>query len=355
MKKLLLTTLMMSALGTAAQAGSIGLDARADYEATTYNDAAKAAGNLSNYNRFNLQTLRVDYKGNFDEATSFRLRFRLNKGTSLATTNKRDSVNDAIDFAYVQRKLIPDLNLAVGKFATDIGGNEGLTSGADMYFTSAAYGEQNAFRYGTGAKLLYTFMDQEIDLMVSNQQTDAVNESSQFNQTREGSGLVYKGSFLDKSLSPILSWHRDSIQPSGATGAASRLREANYYAAGLKYDFAPLFVELDYLYDTWKDQSVQDETDKTTSAVATVGARLDNWVGKLKYESSEVETFSAASTSAKDKYNGYQVAAEYLSSSDKTLRYHVAYMSRDTKPATGDTRNTQSVYAGVRILADFLK
>jgi len=119
--------------------------------------------------------------------------------------------------------------------------------------------------------------------------------------------------------------------------------------------------ELDYLYDTMKDATVVNETNKTTSIVGTVGARMDNWVAKLKAESSEAEVFTAANTSGKNKYNGYQAAVEYLPANDKNFRYHVAYVTRDFKPDTAagaantDTQTTQTVFAGVRILADFLK
>jgi hypothetical protein len=366
MKRLLLTTIVASALGAAAQAGTISLDARTDYEANTYNDAALQ----KNSTRFNLQTLRLDYKGALSDATSFRLRYRFNNPSSKAnsstaalTFRAADSATSALDFAYVEQKLMDNMSVQVGKFNTDIGGIEGLTSGADLYFTSQAYGEQSPLRYATGAKLMYKMNDQEIDLMAVNQETDAFTNiggtTNSFSQNHEAYGIVYKGSFMDKALMPVVSWHTDKAQ---ATSAAGNDMENNYYSAGLKYDFAPIFVELDYLYDTMADRTVVGETNKTTSIVGTVGARMDNWVAKLKAESSEAESFSAAATSGKNKYNGYQAAVEYLPANDKNFRYHVAYVTRDAKPETGafgttstDTQTTQSVFAGVRILADFLK
>jgi hypothetical protein len=372
MKKLLLTTLVTTALGASAlAAGTISMDGRADYEANTFNDAA----NRNNNTRFNIQTLRVDAKGNLDEATQFRLRYRfnnptsgINAGTSARGYNQRDSVNRNLDFAYVQRKFMDNLSLQVGKFNTDIGGIEGMTSGPDLYFTSQAYQEQNEFRYATGAKLMFNFAENhEIDLMSTNQEVDVVDANpagagTSFGQNHETYGVVYKGSFMDKTLQPVLSWHNDKTQPTtasnplgGLNAATPRDVDANYYAAGLKWDFAPVFVEADYLYDTFKDLRQVGDTDKTTSIVATVGGRMDNWVGKLKYEHSEAEAFTAPGTSGKTKYDGYQAAVEYLPTNDKTFRYHVAYVSRDTKPETGDTQTTQTVFVGTRILADFLK
>ncbi len=375
MKRQILTTLVTTALGCAAFAGSLSLDSRADIENTNYNDAARAAGTTNvntgavtcaagsdcnhDFTRFNLQTLRLDGKGNFTDATSFRLRFRLNSGANLGTTNARDSLNSAIDFGYIQHNLMDGLSLQMGKFGTDIGGIEGMTSGADLYFTSQAYNEEQSLRYATGLKAIYAFADQEISAMVVNETVDADANGATaggFNQTRNAAGIVYKGAFMDKTLSPVLSYHEDNLQPTATTGTASFIDKKNTFAAiGFKYDWAPIFVEVDYHYNTYKNRTIMDETDKTNTVAGTLGYRMENFVAKLKAESSESEVFSAASTSTKPKYNGYQAAVEYLPTNDKNFRYHVAYVSRDTKPETGDTQTTQSVFVGTRLFADFLK
>lgn len=361
MRKQILTALVTTALGAGAFAGSLSMDARGDLENVTHNDAAKAAGGY-NYSRFNMQTLRLDGKGNFNEATSFRLRFRFNNG-ALATQNAKDSVNNAIDFAYLQHKVMDNLSFQMGKFATDIGGVEGMTAGPDLYLTSQAYSDEGALRYATGLKAMYTMEAQEIDLMVMNEQINAdandtttTTTSGGFNQTRNAAGIVYKGSFMDKMLMPVLSYHEDNLQPTTTNGASSFTdRKYTYASAGVKWEMAPVFVEVDYLYNTYKNKSILDETDKTTSAVATVGYKMENMVAKLKYEGSEAETFTAASTSGKLKYSGYQLALEYMPTNDKNFRYHAAYISRDTKPETGDTMTTQTAIVGFRLIADFLK
>jgi hypothetical protein len=255
-----------------------------------------------------------------------------------------------------------NLSLQMGKFTTDIGGIEGMTSGADLYFNSQAWTEENTIRYSTGLKAIYTMAEQEVDVMVVNEEVDASSNgvtttTGGFNQTRNAAGIVYKGSFMDKSLMPVVNYFEDNLQPTGGAGAANFTDKKNAFAlVGLKYDFSPVFVELDYHMNTYKNKSVMDETDKDNSFVGTVGYKAtDNIVAKLKYEASEVETFSAANTSAKTKYNGYQAAVEYLPTGDKNFRYHVAYVSRDTKPEVGDTRTTQTVFVGTRLLADFLK
>lgn len=351
MRKLLIAGLMTSAVAVAANAGSISFDSRADYEAKNYNDAS----NTRNYNKINMQTLRLDAKGNFNEDVSYRLRVRFNK--TATTMRTADSMDSTTDFAYIQHKVMEGLSLQFGKIGTEIGGFEGMTPGSDLYFTSAAYGtsadaQQGALRYATGAKIIYTVADQEFNLMTVNQQTDAVNTT--FSQTHEAMGVVYKGSFMDKTLLPYLSYFMDDVQ---GTAAGVIDKKYNYMTAGIKWDAKPVFVEVDYSINNYKNKSITDETDTTSSAVATVGYQLDNWVAKLKYEGSEVKTFTAANTSGKLTYTGMQLAAEYMPTADKNFRYHAAYMTRDTKSdaAGAQTMTEQTAIVGVKLYADFLK
>lgn len=361
MRKLLIAGLMTSAVAVAAHAGSISFDSRADYEAKNYNDAS----NTRNYNKMYMQTLRLDAKGNFDEATSYRLRVRFNKTATAMRT--ADSLNDSTDFAFIQHKVMDNLSFQLGKLGTEIGGFEGMTAGSDLYFLSQAYGEQTALRYATGAKIIYTVAGQELNFMTVNQQTDpaSANASStavNFDQTHNAMGLVYKGSFMDKALLPYVSYFMDDVQAVGTASSATPAvltkgtdKKYNYMTVGIKWDAKPVFVEADYSMNNYKNKSVMDETDTTNSIVATVGYQLDNWVAKLKYEGSEVKTFTAANTSTKATLTGMQLAAEYMPSGDKNFRYHVAYMTRDTKPETGDTQTSQTVIAGFKLYADFLK
>lgn len=359
MKKLLITALAAITLSATANAGSISLDARGDFEVNQYNDAAEAAAtNPRDNHRFLLHTLRLDSVGNLNESTSYRLRFRFNNG-ALGSRNTRDNLNSAIDFSYIQHRFMENFSVQLGKFGTDIGGIEGMTAGPDLYLTSEAYSEQSPLRYGTGIKGSYSIVDQEFAIMTTNQQTDADENGGTaggFNQDREAFGIVYKGNFMDKTLMPVLSYHEDNLQPTDTTGVAALAKKNTYSGAGLKFDMSPFFVEADYLYNVFGSRSVDDQDDKVTTAVATIGGRMmENFVLKAKYEYTEEETYTAGTTSGKDKINGYQLAFEYLPTGEKHFRYHVAYVQKDTKPETGDTRTSQQALAGVRIFHDFLK
>ncbi|MEZ0391488.1 MAG: hypothetical protein ACAH59_04685, partial [Pseudobdellovibrionaceae bacterium] len=279
----------------------------------------------------------------------------------------------------IQHNWMENLGFQIGKFGTDIGGIEGMTNSADLYLKSQAYGggtltttnalgtvsylETENYRYATGLKAMSKFAGNEISLMLLNQETPAVDGAGKFYQSRNGYGLVWKGEFLDQTLKPVLSWHQDNLQTQAnvpaVTMANTSDKKYDYYAAGLKYDWEPFFIELDYLYNTYLNRSTVDEADKTSSVVGTLGGRMENWVARLKVESSETEIFTGTGSSTKPKLMGYQAALEYLPTGDKSYRYHLAYVQKDQMPdlsgAGSDTQTVQQVFAGVRLFADFLK
>lgn len=365
MKKPLAIALFAIALSPAVHAGSISLDSRADFEANQFNDAAEnstagllgISGNPRDNHRFSLHSLRVDFKGELTEGTDFRLRQRLNR--SAVPVSERDQLNNSTDFAYIEHQWMENFETQIGKFNTDIGGIEGMTASPDLYFTSLSYKQQDPLRYATGLKGMFKFGDHELDVMTFNQQTDADENGTAanggFNQNREAYGAVLKGSFMDQALTPVLSMHEENLQGTDATGIAAAAKKYSFYAAAVKYEMAPIFIELDYLYNTFRDRTVVGETDKSSTLVGTLGYRMDNWVLKLKAETSEDETFTALNTSTKPDQNTYAAVVEYLPTNDKHFRYHLAYINRDVKPDAGDTLNQQQLLAGVRLFADFLK
>lgn len=386
MRKYLLLPLVAAVMGAQAQAGSISFDSRAELEVNQYNDSAETvpSGLKRDSHRFVLQTLRLDSKGNFTDDTSFRLRFRLNQSSTsgLGTQNAQDNLNSAIDYAFIQHKWMDGLAFQLGKFGTDIGGIEGMTSGADLYLTSYAYNgtrlrtnattgsvnyaETNPLRYATGAKLIYAIGDHELSAMVTNQETAAVDTSGTFYQTHDAYGLVLKGNFMDKALTPVLSYHEDNVQGTGQPGTGTATvagadKKYTFAAAGARYDMGLLFFELDYLYNTFKNRTTLDETDKTNTIVGTLGGRYDRYVFKLKADSSRPEIFTSTGTSITPTVMGYQAALEFLPTGDKNFRYHLVYIQRDVKgdvPGGGsvnDTQTQQQVLVGMRIFADFLK
>lgn len=363
MNKLILGSLVTLAVGSAAQAGSWSADLRADYNSTQYNEAARLSGtsptgsttDVRDNNRFTLQNLRLDGAGKFNDALTYRVRFRLNQPTY--TVRAADGLNNWVDFAFMQHKISDSFALQMGKFFTDVNGFEGMLSGADLYTTSEAYNETNRIRFATGLKAIYKLGDHEISAMAFNPGDDAAGTAADgtgtaFDQNRFGTGVVFKGNFMDKTLMPVLSYHEENLQQT-ATGAAER--KYTYMTAAVKYDMAPFFVEFDYHMNTYKGETSQEEKNTTTGPVVHAGYKVsDNMIAKIKYHMSEEKRFAGA-TESKATYTGTQLALEYMPTAEKNFRYHLAYTNVDKKPETGDTQKQTNVIAGVRVFHDFLK
>lgn len=377
MKKFLLASFVTTASVATANAGSISLDMRADYLSQTYNADAIAAGpSTVDNNKFYLQTGRVDFQGKLNDETSYRLRWRF-AGKDHATLQKRDNTFQDVDYAYISNKLNDMMTLTFGKFGGDIGGFEGANSGADMYFTSEAYngtsylggfsasgpktltGFTNLLYY-SGAKLAFTFADQEINIQGANVDTnngrlaaansgDHTNAAGKFDQNQALYAISYKGKFAD-NWTIRASYHTMKTEP--AVGLEGKI---DYMALGGQFQNESWLVQLDYLMNTYKETNAAETGTDTLSSIVATGKWMfmDNWTAVLKLAYS-MEKFDDT-TSADNKYTSGGLAFEYKPKKDDMYRYHIAYNNRTMAPDTGSDRNLQEVVVGTRILADFLK
>ncbi|MFM6928337.1 MAG: porin [Bdellovibrio sp.] len=382
MKKFLLASFVTTAAVATANAGSISLDMRADYLSQTYNSDAIAAGpSTVDNNKFYLQTGRVDFQGKLNDETSYRLRWRF-AGKDQATLQKRDNTFQDVDYAFIANKLNDFMTLTIGKFGGDIGGFEGANSGAEMYFTSEAYngtsylggfaatapksltGFTNLLYY-SGAKLAFTFADQEINIQGANVDTSNGRGASfatsggdhtttgvttgKFDQNQALYAISYKGKFAD-NWQVRASYHTMKTEP--AVGLDGKI---DYMAVGGQFQNESWLVQLDYLMNTYKETNAAETGTDTLSSIVATGKWMfhDNWTGILKVAYS-MEKFDDA-TSADNKYTSEGLAFEYKPKKDDMYRYHVAYNNRTMAPDQGSDRNLQEVIVGTRIMADFLK
>lgn len=368
MKRQLFLSLLVA--GT-AHAGSLELDARFDSDNTQYNDAAKTAG-AKDATNLTMQTGRLDYKGKVSDALSFRFRTRFNRASDstanagTAGVRGNDSLNATVDFASLTHKVMDNLSVTVGKTSTEVGGFEVATPGSDLYFKSQAYRDldygstvvaslSNSAAnpgsrglnvvYAGGVKAVYSIAGQDIGVMVANgPQTSA-------EQSKLMSGVVWKGSFLDKQLQTVVSYHATSFDQTNKPDL-----KANFLTAGLKWDAGAWFTSLDVSNFTYGKLS--DPNDDTTMSVVLLGGMkfMDNHAVKLMVESSQAKT--GAATQVNYKFMGYGLAYEYKPMADTNFRYHVAYTSRTA--SNGDISGYQDrienhVIFGAKLLADFLK
>jgi hypothetical protein len=343
MKKFLLSIATI-AMATSAYAGSLNLDARVDYNATTFNSEATAP----DFTKFYFKTGRLDYASKLNDETSFRVRWSFTKAQIPAV---RDSLPAGVELAYITQKFNDDFSVTFGKMASEIGGFEGLTSGADLYLTSEAYTRKNGnnvttagffgttdMLYLTGAKATYAFAGQSISLASYDAEVDVV-QGAALAQNFGVNGIVYRGAFMEKALQIIASYHESK---------ASDDNKNSWYAAGIKWDSSPITASVDYIVDQTKTAANDDKITSIVGKLAYTG--MEQWIPRLEVVSSEIDQ-----TSVKDKYMAYGLVAEYVPKKDETFRYHVAVNQVKESPDTGDDIERTEIVVGTRLLADFLK
>jgi outer membrane murein-binding lipoprotein Lpp len=368
MNKFAMILLAAVVSGTAAHAGSISFDGRADMISNDYDDKSSSADNV----QFKLDTVRLDAKGKLNDSVSYRLRPRFTKNR---TVSNRDGVGTDLDLAFITNKFNDSLSLTVGKFATDMGGIEGNTAGADLYLKTIANGTGHGIgdQYYTGAKLAYLIGDHEVALHIANQFVDASGfgndgTASKFNQNKFTTGLVFKGSLMEKHLTVVASYHTQdgAVRTTGTAvvppGTEDTKYKNTYMALGAKYDTDMFVVEGDYLMHTLGGYTVAYSATQAAKddMLATMqlgfAYKMDQWTPKIKLEST-TDTYASATTDTKVAYTGIQLAVEYKPVKEDNFRYHLAYLQREGKADTAGAlaQTDKNIILGTRIMADFLK
>jgi hypothetical protein len=373
MKKFFLAALATTTAVSAAHAGSLNFDARADYDSSTYTDS-----NLNDTNKFYFKTIRLDYQGKVNDDLSFRLRGAYNKDAT-TTAGAGDNSVTALEFAYIQHKM-GDFTLQAGKIGSEYGTFESQTSGADLYLTSQAYTKTGAWTptgatagsnalvgrylsttnllYVTGAKLAWNMTaDQNLSLVAFKTPTptalSAAAPASAATATGAAmEGLIYKGAFMDKSLKVMASYHMG-----GGVNSADKYELAS---AGVNWTFLPGWNgEVDYTTSSFK-ADVGGAKDQISSIIAKFAyTGWEQWTPRLEFVSSEekVETQGTASNNGTNKFMGYGAVVEYKPIADTNFRYHLAYSNITESPLQAGSKDAKvdQVTIGARLNADFLK
>lgn len=322
-------------------AGSVNFDFRFDSDSSSYNNAAKVAG-AKESSQFLMRTGRIDFKGNLKDNITYRLRWGVDHEVETAT-DKIDNVSTHVDYAYVQHQMTEKFALTLGKFASEIGSIEGNLSSPDIYMPSQAYKtiSSNNFLYVSGAKVTYSQMAHEVSAYLINQSQSETTE-----QTKMAYGLVYKGTFLDKTILPNIGHLSDEKQ-----GTTSNVKmTTTITSAGVKWDPKPYYVSFDYTVYAEKNISAVDVNDTMTTMLLDSGYDFEGVIPKFKYEKT-----TKKSGSSKEQYDGVVFGLEFKPYPDDIFRYHVMVTQMTVKPETGDSRFEQRFLLGTRIYGDFLK
>jgi hypothetical protein len=368
MKALLASLCVLAISATTHAASSLGYDFRGDFNSTNYNnDSALPPA----YQKFYLKTGRIYFKGQLNDRISYELRWGFYKPSDVAAgaNTQRDSLNSSVEYANVTDKMSDMFSLQVGKLNSELGGFEGATSGADLYMVSSNYAHNGAvgltgknlgINQGGEANLLYitgmkgdlSFMDQHVYLLYANNVGgDAIDQNSKFNQNRGLMGVIWKGSFMDKAITGLLSYHEVATQAVTVAPTDSGNKHM-FYSAGVKYEDAQMVGSLEYNGTEYKD-GLTGNKDTLYSVVGKYGYKFEQFIPRIELFSSE-EKVGIGATTGTNKIMGYGAVLEYKPTADN-FRYHVAYNTITTKPNAGNDQTRNEIVVGARLFGDWLK
>lgn len=335
--------------GSSVIAGGITFDSRYDSVSASYNGAALAAGS-KNSSSFQGSRLRLLFQSNINEELAGKV--RLNLLSANEAPNSEAKFSKYVDYAFLTHQIAEHIYITAGKVIALIGGREAIVNPGDYYFVSMSGGEilgrPLTSLWPVGAIIGGQFDNQKIELLVANTTSDDASTG----QTRSMLGVSYLGSFFEKSVQPILSYHADA--------ESENTQKRSYLAAGSKFIFSDFDLDLDYLvnqkgYKTW----IANSSKELTSLVLSLRYKYSPaWHFIFKGDSStdKIATSAGISPSFNDtKYSQLGVSAEYYPYADIKFRYHLAIIQKSTKPEAGERQSEQKIIAGLRLVHDFLK
>lgn len=344
--------LFASIFSAYANAGTMQLDLRADYNSSSYEKSAEA-----DTAKYYFKVGRFDFQGKATEDLLFRTRFAFNKNATTAVSGRPDSTQPYVELAYLTHKLTDDFSLSVGKLRPGVGGFEGDASSAEHYLTSVTYSRKGAngdltsnlygtadVLYMTGVKLTYNQGPHSFDL-VATDEPDSAKSGPVATHNTALLGALWKGSFMEKVLAVNVSYH--------TVNGAAKDDKFQLMAAGLQWTSSPFIAVVDYLYNDFSQDGTGNKDTLTTLIGKLTYTGFEQWTPRLEMTYSEEKIEVGSNT--KNRFNGAGVVLEYKPIADTNFRYHFAYSGTNMETEAGKTINKQEVVVGVRLLADFLK
>lgn len=361
-KLLSLFVLALSVSGSVASAEGITLDTRFDQSSVSYNDDGIAAGNRNN-SSFGFNRMRILFSTKVNDQLSAKL--RLNLLSASGANTPESGVSKYVDYGFFSHQLNENFYLNAGKVIALIGGREAMVNPGDYYFASTAgaeiLGRDTTAIWPVGAIVGYQFDGQKVEFLAANTTTSdkesttvapATAASDKSTQTRQLVGLSFLGSFMDKKIQPIFSYHQDA--------EVENTEKRDYMAIGSKFAFDQFEVDADYLmnsksFKAWGSGSVGNVTSMVLSLRHKTTDKL-NLVAKVDSSTQERATAAGANpTMAKYTITQLGLAAEYAPIADTKFRYHAAVTTSETKPETGSSITEQKIILGARLVCDLMK
>lgn len=340
MRKILATVAVATMSVTAFAGGN--LDFRGDYKSPGGDQASAASAG------FQTTRARLNLSGKVNEMLTAKAQYSFE--------------TNAINSAEMIHKM-DGMTLTFGKIDDSaLSGFEGLRSTADQYFQSIAYMKP----YAAGMAADFTVGEGSVKVTLFN---DGFN-ASPTNKGTPGFGIAYRGTFGALGVMANM----NSVPEINGTASVTD----SYNGVGVSYKVDALKLSVDYLMNTYASGSTYSQVAKDAtknSLVAQFDYDMGNWIPQLKFESSTMENVKAGNTGKNNlatvitgmattgAYTGtvsqMSLGAEYHpTAGDNNFRYHVMYQTTDVTVsglASLTQKSNNNIYAGVRMVADFLK
>ena len=326
-RSVLFSTIALVSAQSFAESGfpnhQVGLYMRADAQANQSDNSADINGDEDS-NRFQFNYLRLNFKGQLNDKTSYRIRYRLDK--SLDAGNGIDSTGPGVNYAYIDRTVTDNLKVRLGKqYFAGVCGREGDYSGQDVYKYSLTC-DVNPF-YRTGVALMPSFNGQSFVFSAVN----TGDETS--NQDEFGYAASWYGNLAEGMFEPIVAYvYFPRTEQKGAGGAITAKSSADsYLTVGTRFTKDIVQLEADYMRADIESRGTAEDESYDTLALQ---ARFFLMGGKLqplvKFETSSYDDGALNNAGADGAFdrNAYTLALEYYPDHGKEgvdWRMHVAY------------------------------
>lgn len=340
MKALTIVAVLALSSGSAMALDTVmGLKGRFDYVHTeTDNNPGKDSSGVLTTSYLRLVT---DAKLNDTMTAKLTLDFQE------ANSTKDNGLTNLVDEAFITKDFGHGFSVILGKQGVLTGGHENEYSSRDLYTTSIH--NDSIVDKITGLTAGYAVAEQNIYLQYL-QQTDANQGSTATFTDKKVVGAAYYGSFMNKMIEPVLSYHKQGTTRAG--------QYDTFMAAGLRVNVAQFTVEADYLVLEQEKLSAAGDA-KLNSIVALVRYNHENFKPFAKFIKEDGEKgFDGIVTGANEsERTAWELGLEYVPNKDEDFRYHVVYAnseSKETKPASSKTEE-QRIFAGVAFNYNILK
>lgn len=274
----------------------------------------KTSAGKNKQSEFQTQDLRLVTDGKVTDSTKFSLTLKpLQSATG----------EDMVDTAFVTKKMNDMCSILIGKQSPLIGGRENDYADYDLFLLSSF---KNAIPASTtGISLQHEVANQTVYIQ-------ALKAAAPTGASHSGYtyGASYYGNFLEGKIVPILSYHQEATDLSGAKN--------KYIALGAQGVSGNTIVEFDWLKKSEEKVGIAAKNLDTTSMVVHVRYDHERYKPFAKIILDKIENIN--DTVTETERTGWEAGIVFHPVKEEDLRYHLVYNSAETKEKVGGTAKT---------------